>query len=159
MVAEVCGLFGTRVDSLRKYNENNNMRAFAKKIIICVSVVTLIPLASFANPTKEFITSCTYGVLTGTLVGIASLAFTDQPGDNLQNVARGASLGLYLGIALGVYVVYIVPGQDNEEDLLNNQLPPIEGEVQYKIPKLMVSPTVANNRLDGVFVNWNVASF
>lgn len=48
--------------------------------------------------------SCSYGILTGTLIGAASLAFTDNPGDNLHRIARGASLGLYAGIALGYYV-------------------------------------------------------
>ncbi|MCB0422769.1 MAG: hypothetical protein KDD61_17345 [Bdellovibrionales bacterium] len=68
---------------------------------------------------KEFILSCTYGVLAGTLVGFASLAFTDQPGENLNRVARGASLGLYLGIALGAYVVYGVPNDyESEQQIL-----------------------------------------
>jgi hypothetical protein len=49
--------------------------------------------------------SCSYGVLAGTLVGAAALAFTDKPGDNLNLIARGASIGLYAGIALGIYVV------------------------------------------------------
>ncbi|MEK6556106.1 MAG: hypothetical protein AABZ31_12750, partial [Bdellovibrionota bacterium] len=45
----------------------------------------------------------------------------DKPGDNLQRVARGASLGLYAGIALGYYTVYYLPKQleQREEDLLN----------------------------------------
>lgn len=69
-----------------------------------------------ANPEREFIMSCTYGVLAGTLVGAASLAFVDKPGDNLQRVARGASLGLYMGIGLGIYTVYILPGQIEREE-------------------------------------------
>lgn len=70
-----------------------------------------------AAPVKEFVMSCTYGVLAGTLVGAASLAFTSQPGENLHRVARGASLGLYAGIALGFYVVYGVPDEtENYED-------------------------------------------
>lgn len=60
--------------------------------------------------------SCTYGVLAGTLVGAASLAFVDKPGDNLQRVARGASLGLYAGIGLGYYTVYYLPKQLQKEE-------------------------------------------
>ncbi len=60
--------------------------------------------------------SCSYGVLAGTLVGTASLAFEDQPGDKLYRIARGASLGLYSGILLGLYVVYVVPGQVEREN-------------------------------------------
>jgi hypothetical protein len=65
-----------------------------------------------AEPTREFIMSATYGVLAGTLVGAATLAFTDHPGDNLKNIARGASYGLYAGILLGLYVAYGIPGAD-----------------------------------------------
>lgn len=64
---------------------------------------------------REFLMSCTYGVLAGTLVGTASLAFEDQPGDKLHRIARGASLGLYSGVLLGLYVVYVVPKQMDRE--------------------------------------------
>ncbi len=69
------------------------------------------------------IMSCTYGVVAGTLVGLASLAFIDDPGENLQYVARGASLGLYVGIGLGIYTAYILPGEiDKQQEQL------LEGE-------------------------------
>ena len=78
---------------------------------------------------KEFVRSCTYGVLAGTLVGAATLAFTEQPGENLNKVARGASLGLYAGILLGLYVVYIVPNQ-MQKDLYEPL--PVEEEASLK---------------------------
>lgn len=55
---------------------------------------------------REFLMSCVYGTVAGTLVGTATLAFTAKPNQNLNRVARGASLGLYAGIILGLYVVY-----------------------------------------------------
>lgn len=98
-----------------------------------------VPANYQSNPAKEFIMSCTYGVLAGTLVGTAILAFEDQPGDNLNKVARGASIGLYAGILLGLYVVYVVPGSNEEEINLDpyNQpgLPPLEGGQLYKPPR------------------------
>jgi hypothetical protein len=101
------------------------------------------------NAQREFIMSCTYGVLAGTLVGAASLAFVSKPGDNLQKVARGASLGLYTGILLGLYVVYVVPGMTPEEE-----------EPVVKLPPVLISPTFsANNRLDGVKADWTVLHF
>ena len=72
--------------------------------------------ASAQAPGREFIMSCTYGVLAGTLVGAASLAFVDKPGDNLNKVARGASIGLYTGILLGLYVLYVIPNMEVEEE-------------------------------------------
>jgi len=95
---------------------------------------------SFASPEREFIMSCTYGVLAGTLVGAASLAFTSQPGQNLQNVARGASLGLYAGIALGLYTVYILPKQLEKED--ENKLNEKTEEHGF-VPHMMLFPLVA----------------
>lgn len=104
------------------------------------------------NPTREFVMSCTYGVLAGTLVGAASLAFTSKPSDNMHRVARGASLGLYTGILLGLYVVYIVPGMEGgaEED------PVVRLE---KMP-VMLTPTLgARDNIDGLKADWTVLRF
>lgn len=98
--------------------------------------VILLVLSSFiaspgqaqqqVGPNKEFITSVTYGVLAGTLVGVASLAFTTNPGENLNRIARGASLGLYLGIGLGLYVAYGVPEGNENQDVVG--IYPVIGE-------------------------------
>ena len=77
-------------------------------------MLMLLPSQARSEPAREFIMSATYGVLAGTLVGAATLAFTDKPGDNLRNIARGASYGLYAGIVLGLYVAYGVPGEGEE---------------------------------------------
>jgi hypothetical protein len=90
--------------------------------LLCIATITLgvlSPRRANAEPVREFAMSATYGVLAGTLVGAASLAFTDRPGDNLNRVARGASFGLYAGILLGVYIVYVVPSA--EEQALESQ--------------------------------------
>ena len=137
-------------------------RLFKSILLISLTAVTSFSsVKSFAQVNdrssasgKEFLTSCTYGVLAGSLVGAASLAFTDQPGQNLQRVARGASLGLYSGILLGLYVVYIIPG--NEEDLLNEGLPPSEEEVW--LPK-SVYPLITSRGVEGVAAQWNLLSF
>jgi hypothetical protein len=90
----------------------------------CLILVVLALFSSSAKaqqqvgPTREFITSVTYGVLAGTLVGVASLAFTTNPGENLNKIARGASLGLYLGIGLGLYVAYGVPDNGEPQDVV-----------------------------------------
>ena len=120
------------------------MRVLVSSLLISASLpvwaqgANSIPANYQSNPAKEFIMSCTYGVLAGTLVGAAILAFEDQPGDNLNKVARGASIGLYSGILLGLYVVYVVPGEEEEINLdPYNQpgLPPLEGGKLYAPPK------------------------
>lgn len=137
-------------------------------------VLLLSPMAGFAqqssissaqNPPQDdsahlFLTSCTYGVLAGTLVGAASLAFTSNPGQSLQDVARGASLGLYAGILLGLYVIYVVPDLD---DNTNSDEVPV-GKLD-RFP-LMVAP-VFNDRQArrasaapaGVKADWTVLRF
>src|ERR1700733_4036630 len=78
-----------------------------RRLISLVLLAGLIsPSMAFADSGKEFTTSVIYGTLAGTLVGAATLAFTSNPGDNLNAVARGASYGLYAGILLGLYVTY-----------------------------------------------------
>ncbi len=112
-----------------------------------------LPNEGASNPTREFVMSCTYGVLAGTLVGAASLAFTDKPSDNLNKVARGASLGLYTGILLGLYVVYIVPGMDSAPEEEEDPVARFD-----KIP-LMVNPIFENGQLAGADFSWKVLRF
>jgi hypothetical protein len=100
------------------------MKRISLLVLVLFTILTVFKPAQ-AEPTKEFLRSCTYGVLAGTLVGAASLAFTDQPGENLRNIARGASIGLYTGILLGLYVVYVIPSQlEAEQEIPAEELPP-----------------------------------
>lgn len=125
------------------------------KIMIVVQIfgflVCYSPQARAGNEMKEFIMACTYGVLAGTLVGASTLAFESRPGENLSAVARGASLGLYAGIALGVYVVYYVP----------NLAPPEETGVALRsqIPPLTIYPVFNSNGIDGFAAHWRLAEF
>jgi hypothetical protein len=97
---------------------------------------------------REFIMSCTYGVLAGTLVGLATLAFTDRPGDHKYRVARGASLGLYAGIALGLYIKYGISDAPEEPELFNG---PSEAWRAPKItPTWALLPTISNEKWDGM---------
>lgn len=129
-----------------------------KRIVVCVLAICLVCFANAqesvaqVSPPKEFITSVTYGVLAGTLMGIASLAFTRNPGDNLNKIARGASLGLYLGIALGLYVTYGV-GEEPPPDDLGLRRP-------IKEPDLILYPIFSETAaLEGFGGMYKVLSF
>ncbi len=124
------------------------------KYILLISLVSLNLSAQqqTSQPMREFITATTYGVLAGTLVGAASLAFTEQPGENLQRVARGASLGLYAGIFLGLYIVYVVPSAYQRE-LEYNQIP-IDANATPK-----VFPLFKGNKIDGMAASIPVYRF
>lgn len=62
-----------------------------------------------APEARLFMLTSTYGVMAGSLTGLASLAFYGSPGDHLRNIAVGASIGLYAGIFLGAYLIYGLP--------------------------------------------------
>lgn len=53
---------------------------------------------------RTVLMSSAYGAGAGALVGVTALAFSDNPSQNLNMVARGASLGLYAGLAVGIYL-------------------------------------------------------
>ncbi len=128
------------------------------------SIIVALSFLSFsadaqASSEREFIMSCTYGVLAGTMVGAASLAFVDRPGENLQQVARGASIGLYMGIGLGIYTVYIIPKKIEKEgeDKLNDET---SGDDNYSsLPRFMVFPLVDEKGISGAGAWWEVARF
>ena len=83
-------------------------------LFLTVFFVLVTSQPSHGEEGKEFFTSVVYGTVAGTLVGVATLAFTADPGDNLMNIARGASIGLYCGILLGVYLTYWT-GDSNDQ--------------------------------------------
>lgn len=102
------------------------------------------------NRTREFMLSATYGALAGALVGGASLAFSDHPGDNLNKVARGASIGLYAGILLGLYVVYGSRGRADDDD---------DYATKLEAPKLLVAPVITERGLEGAEASYAVLTF
>lgn len=102
---------------------------------------------------REFIMSCSYGLLTGTLLGAASLAFSDNPGQNLHRVARGASLGLYAGIALGWYIMNL----EDQPNIDPNQYP--AGDIPPELGRLQVLPKFQDYQLDGLELRWQLVRF
>ena len=134
------------------------------RVMMVVAMLCLATPKVQAENTREFITSCTYGVLAGTLVGAATLAFTDKPGDNLGNIARGASYGLYAGILLGAYVVYMVP-KEGEEQYEEEQGPSEENPDGGTAPEARswtlpsIFPLISRNGVEGLGVSMKVLSF
>ncbi len=104
-----------------------------------------------ADPAKDFVMSCTYGVLAGALVGTATLAFTDKPGDNLNRIARGASIGLYAGIILGLYVVNLSSAPVDDETLPTSM---------RELPRLQVYPLISEQYgVEGGAVQYSLLKF
>lgn len=105
---------------------------------------------------REFMISVTYGTLAGALLGGASLAFTSSPGDHMSRIAKGASLGLYAGIALGIYVTK-EPGENVEEEE-DPQGAPLDSYNTQPLNSggslLQVIPSVYKKSVDGAIVSW-----
>jgi hypothetical protein len=147
-----------RVRFMSEFFNRQLLRSFLRLLIfglVFLSVLTARPLIheAKAEPMREFILSCSYGVLAGTLVGAATLAFSDKPGENLNKVARGASIGLYGGILLGLYVVYAVPGIDEDEIASSKWTAPPEP------PRFLLSPLVTEQGLEGVSARLSLLKF
>lgn len=113
----------TLADVARRLNAMQVRRTFIILGLLLGFSLVSVPREVRAEPMREFVMSCTYGALAGTLVGAATLAFSDKPGENLNKIARGASLGLYGGILLGSYIAFGV-GNDNGDDVAVLQNPP-----------------------------------
>lgn len=84
-----------------------------------------------AQNLRSFIKNCAWGSLLGAGAGVVSLAFVDKPGESWNNVAKGASLGLYSGIAYGLYDL------NREPD-------------RYQQPDFAVAPIFSEGKVDGV---------
>lgn len=72
--------------------------------IFVVLLMLFVPLASGAEEAKMigFIKTCAWGTLMGSGGGVVAMAFEEEPGKHTNLIARGASLGLYAGIAVGL---------------------------------------------------------
>jgi hypothetical protein len=93
------------------------------------------------------ILTSTYGVLAGTLTGMASLAFYRNPGTKLRNVALGASLGLYTGIGLGLYLIYFDPGARKQMQRESDEDEDIEEGAWLRLPGQRNEQIEAESRL------------
>jgi hypothetical protein len=91
--------------SFRVNDRKNSVFAF---VLLTISVLVFAQTAR-ADSLKDFLLTCTYGTLTGAVLGAASLAFVDDPTLQMGNIAKGASLGLYAGMAWGAVKAYRNP--------------------------------------------------
>ncbi len=71
--------------------------------VLFAAAIVLFTSQSLASELRTLLLSSAYGAGAGALVGVTALAFSDNPGQNINLVARGASLGLYAGLAVGIY--------------------------------------------------------
>lgn len=64
-----------------------------------------VPLyaAENQNPFQVVLEDSLYGGLLGTVIGSATLAFTNHKSDHLDNIAYGAAIGVITGAGVGIF--------------------------------------------------------
>lgn len=109
--------------------------------IIFTSCLLLFPAqVVFAKDLRGFLKNCAWGTLGGATAGVVSLVFIDKPNESWGNVARGASLGLYAGIAYGLVRL--------------NQDKDMAAQSDYA-----VFPTIENGKIEGFQMNATLLRF
>lgn len=117
-----------------------------KRIFTTILLMSLFSSQGFAaSKMSTFLKSCAYGTLGGAVIGLGTLAVSENPGGKMSNVARGASLGLYAGIAYGFYV-------------LNKKNEPVT-DVELGENFIYFEPLAANQKIEGAQINWVPLSF
>lgn len=80
-----------------------------KKVIVSFALVLalfVLPAQSHAGSSLEVVFwDSLMGAGIGALVGGAALAFMEHPGDHLERIAQGASVGLICGLGFGMYEI------------------------------------------------------
>ena len=142
----------------------SSFRRWQSAVIVLAFLALPTRSAWAGDPARDFVVSCSYGVLAGSLVGAAALAFTDRPGDSLNMVARGASIGLYAGILLGLYVATGQDLPDEDAALLPDgraqYAPPrVRGGRLATLPRAMLVPVLGARGLEGAQLSYSVLSF
>lgn len=136
------------------------MKALPVLLSLALCFSFLAPRRAQADPMREFLISSAYGVLAGSLVGAATLALSEDPDSNYNNIAKGASLGLYGGMLLGGYLVFMVP----EPSSRRASYPGALDEKEETLGSVALLPQWRQGyrqslSLDGFMVQWRVTSF
>ncbi len=80
------------------------MKKLAVFFIMIFSLTMMSQKSNAASSLQVVAEDALWGCLIGGLVGTATLAFhTDDAEDHLENIAYGASIGLFAGVGFGIY--------------------------------------------------------
>lgn len=71
---------------------------------VCLVLFLPAPACKAASSSLEVVlVDSLWGAGIGALAGAATLAFVDEPSDHTARIYQGAAIGLFLGMAFGVY--------------------------------------------------------
>jgi len=89
------------------------------RLLFLSTLLTLAPTSTRAmdRDVRAVLITSEYGLIAGTVVGAATLPFTQD----IRGLFIGSSAGLYLGIAVGLY--YVLDRENPENPLRQRQQP------------------------------------
>jgi hypothetical protein len=74
-------------------------------ISLCLAFLMLPEQSRAAAPLEVVLVDSLWGAGIGTVVGAATLAFMDHPGDHLARIYQGTAAGVLCGVAFGLYEI------------------------------------------------------
>ena len=124
-------------------------------ILLAVGFLSVAPKAK-ANDMEIFLKSCAYGTAAGAVLGLASLALSEDPSEHRGNIARGASLGLYAGIGFGLYTLYGMPAASSGRSDFGGVTEGPQKTLPYQV---WFSSITRDEKIDGAQINFATLSF
>ena len=98
------------------------MKVLARITIICLLTLAILSAPARAltlnKDVKVVLTTGIYGLAVGTAAGLVSYPISKSP----RTVFIGSSVGLYLGIAVGIYHIF---NRDDPGNPLRSEAPPL----------------------------------
>jgi len=74
-------------------------------ISLCIAFFMLPQQSRAAQTLEVVLIDSLWGAGIGALMGGATLAFMDHPGDHLERIYQGAAIGLFCGVGFGLYEI------------------------------------------------------
>lgn len=81
------------------------MSKFKRTAIIALTLLMTVgtmPLHAAESSLKVIFEDSVYGGLIGSLLGAATLVFTDNSSEHVENIAYGAAIGVFAGAGYGI---------------------------------------------------------
>lgn len=115
-------------------------------IVLSLFFSTIAHAETAADDMQQFLKSCGYGILGGAIAGTVSLVAENRPHEHYSNIAKGASLGLYIGIAYGLNLI-------NQNNNKRSETQIIEESV------FVLQPQFINAKFDGFAATFQLIKF